>query len=88
MANKFFATREPASHRGPEGVYFAAFVPRSLSIEDAKELASVLLSLTEYPKTVNGKVYNSKAELEAADRAQAAAKKAAQEAKKQGNEQK
>lgn len=45
-ANKFFATHEPASHQGPECIHFAAFVPRSLSLSDAKELADVLIGLT------------------------------------------
>lgn len=44
-ANKFFATHEPASHQGPECIHFAAFVPRALSLSDAKELRDVLTEL-------------------------------------------
>ena len=44
-ANKFFATHEPAGLQGPECIHFAAFVPRSLSLADAKELRDILSNL-------------------------------------------
>jgi len=49
-ANKFFVTYEPASHQGPECIHFAAFVPRSLSLADAKELRDVLTELLPEPE--------------------------------------
>jgi hypothetical protein len=51
MGNKFFLTREAASHSGPERFHFATNLNRTLTIEEGKELRDLLTEmLGEIPK--------------------------------------
>jgi hypothetical protein len=43
--NKFFLTREPASHQGAECFHFATHLNRTLTIDEGRELRDLLTSL-------------------------------------------
>jgi len=45
VANKFFLTREPASHQGKECFHFATHVNRTLKIDEGRELRDLLTDL-------------------------------------------
>ncbi len=45
MGNKFFLTREAASHSGPERFHFATNLNRTLTIEEGRELRDLLTEM-------------------------------------------
>jgi hypothetical protein len=45
MGNKFFLTREAASHSGPERFHFATNLNRTLTIEEGRELRALLTEM-------------------------------------------